>query len=197
IMGMNTCDVACDAVAEYSADIRGVSAGLGPFAVPKAGLPPPGGTMIFYPAEYTGDGTLGEYHVTAGTWGILNLDGGELGTPELVAWIENGYNGSIEIDPEEGCIWVDGTTGIRVALKKPMENKDEPMIFLIYDDAIQQGSNTLFRCVGFVLASITEVKLTGQDKYIGCQVEEICFLPDLITGGGSSSVNLRKIQLIQ
>jgi hypothetical protein len=48
-----------------------------------------------------------------------------------------------------------------------------------------------------VLATIREVKLTGQGKKITCQVEEICFLPDVITGGGSSSVNLRKIQLIQ
>jgi len=73
----------------------------------------------------------------------------------------------------------------------------DSIVIVIYDEVIGQGSNGLFRCVGFLRATLTEVRLTGHNEHISCRVEEIGILHDLISGGNHPSPNLLKVQLIK
>ena len=197
LLGLNSCDVAGAGTCEVTADIAGILAGMAPFAVPENGLVPPGSPMIFYPADGEDYDGLGDLTVAPGCWGLLNLDGGALGTDELVDWIENGYDDAIEIDPEVGYLWIDGTSGFRSALQSVMRSKiDGSMIVAIYDEVVGVGSGADFRCTGFVKVIIKEVALTGTNPHITCVVAEVGMLHDLIGGLGTPSLNILKIQLV-
>ena len=197
LLGINRCPVAGTGVAEVTSSIRGVLTGLAPFAVPEERLVPPGQEMVFYPADGEAYDGLGDVTVAPGCWGLLNLDGGALSTTELIEWIENGYNGLFEIS-EDGYIWIDGTSGFRAALQKPMRAKiGETLIMVVYDVVTGTGSNAQFRCVGFMRGTILEVKLTGKNERITCRVEQIGMLHGLVSGGNNNSPNILKIQLIR
>ncbi len=197
LVGVNACDVSGAAICEVTADINGILGGLSPFAVPEDRLVPPGGQIVFYPGDSEVHDGLGGVMLVPGAWGLLNLDGGALGTDELVDWIENGFEGTVRLDPETGYAWVNGTTGFRAALQNPMRAKiGDSLIVVIYDDVRGTGSNTNFRAVGFMRITITEVKLVGQGKHISCVVAEIGMFHDLIAGLGTASPNILKIQLV-
>ena len=191
-------DVTAAATAEVSDKIVGVSAGLGPFAVPKHRIPGLGEEMIFYPADPDAyDEGNGSDTVAPGCWGLLNLDGGDLGTTEIIDWLLNGYDEPLELDPEDGYTWVSGTSGFRAALQKPLVSIiGEPMIVLVYDELVGGGSNASFRCVEFMLLTITGCKLVGSDPYVTGRVDVVDTIHNLKTGDGNPSVNIRKIQLI-
>ncbi len=196
LLGMNTCDVAGTAVAEATANIRGVLIGLMPFAVPKDRLVGPGQSMVFYPCDGEAYNGLGDLTVVPGCFGLLNLDGGSLGTSELVDWIEHGFSMPFEVSPDDGYIWIDGTSGFRAALQQPMRDKiGQEIVLVVYDEVIGQGSNGVFRCVGFVRGVLTEVKLTGHNEHMSFTVSQIGLLHDMITGGDNPSPNILKIQL--
>lgn len=191
-------DVTAAATAEVSDKIVGVSAGLGPFAVPKHRIPDLGEEMIFYPADPDAyDEGNGSDTVAPGCWGLLNLDGGDLGTTEIIDWLLNGYDEPLELDPEDGYTWVSGTSGFRAALQKPLISIiGEPMIVLVYDELVGGGSNASFRCVEFMVLTITGCKLVGSDPYITGRVDVVDSIHNLKTGDGNPSINIRKIQLI-
>jgi hypothetical protein len=200
LIGVSGNDVHASAVAEVTANIRGVTVGLCPFAVPEwraleAGI---GGEIVFYPADGEDYDGLGDATIVPGCWGLLNLDGGELGTSELIEYIVNGYPAAFEVDSEDGYIWIDGTSGFRAALQDTMEQRmEEPLIVLLYDQVTGEGSNADFRCVGFMSVTITEVQLTGNNPHITCTIDETGTLYHLISGGGHPSLNILKIQLIE
>ncbi|MCK4375437.1 MAG: hypothetical protein KAX19_08915 [Candidatus Brocadiae bacterium] len=193
-------DVTAAATAEVSDNIVGVSAGLGPFAVPKHRIPGLGEEMIFYPADPDAyDEGNGWDTVAPGCWGLLNLDGGNLGTPELIDWIVNGYDGTIRKDPEQDSVWIDGTSGFRATIEDAMIQKiGKPMILLVYDQIVGVGATTDFRCVGFLRITVNSVQLKGTNNpHISATVEQVSSLHDVITGGGVPSVNIRKVQLVE
>jgi len=209
LIGMNSCAVTGTAVAEATSSIRGATAGLGvsPFACPasKAGTVnlDDGNTsndsIVFYPADGTQyDPNKGDQKVIPGCWGLLNLDGGSLGTPELVNWIENGYQGTIDIGSDGGT-WIDGTSGFRAGIQAAMNTViGKPIVVAVYDDVVGQGSNGLFHIIGFLRGTVELVHLTGKNAYLTFQVDgRSNNLTDLITGGSSTyqSPNILKIQL--
>jgi hypothetical protein len=200
LIGISGNDVHASAVAEVTANIRGVTVGLCPFAVPEwrvldAGI---GGEIVFYPADGEDYDGLGDASVVPGCWGLLNLDGGDLGTSELIDFIVNGYPAAFEVDSEDGYIWIDGTSGFRAALQDTMEQRiGDSLIVLLYDQVIGTGSNAEFRCVGFMSMTITEVQLTGNNPHMTCTIDETGTLYHLISGGGHPSFNILKIQLIE
>jgi hypothetical protein len=202
LVGHYTCDVATVAVAQANDQITGVLSGLSPFAVPLSRIQELLGDGVddldFYPADGEAYDGVADVSVAAGCWGLLNLDGGSSSTTELVDWIDNGYDGSVEIDPEVGSLWINGTSGFRAALESVMEQKiGEPMIVMVYDDIQGQGSNAEFRIVSFLRITITAVDLTGNSPAIWCNIEGLGSYHDLVTGGGSSSYNTSKVQLVQ
>ena len=196
LLGMDSCNVSGRAVAQATANIRGVLVGLSPFAVPKERLVPPGQNMVFYPADGAAYDGLGDVSVAPGCWGLLNLDGGDLSTPELVEWITNGYGETFEIS-DDGYIWIGGTSGFRAALQQPTRARiGDAMVMVVYDQVVGNGSNASFRCVGFMRGTILEVKFTGGNAHVTCRVEQTGLLHDLVSGGDHASPNILKIQLL-
>jgi hypothetical protein len=197
LIGMSTCDVATDAVAELTSSFTGVSEGCAPFAVPEESIGPPGTEMIFYPADGESYDGIGDATVAPGCWGLLNLDGGSLGTDELKYFIEHGYDGTFQMDPATGHVWIDGTSGFRAALQQVTQAKiGEELVMIIYDQVIGGGSNADFRAKGFLIAEITYVKFTGNNPHLKCQVVEKRILKHFIWGPGmGDSPNIEKVQL--
>ncbi|MGD2174712.1 MAG: pilus assembly protein TadG-related protein [Candidatus Brocadiaceae bacterium] len=199
LMGINACEVNASAVTQITFNIWGITKGLRPFAVPRSRVPGIGLEMVFYPADSDGyDDGLGQDTVVPGCWGLLNLDGGDLGSDELKEWIANGYDAPWRVDPDTGNIWVPGTSGFRATLDKPMNGAiGETFVMILYDDAIGEGSNGTFLCTGFLRATITGCKLVGNDPYISCRIAEIESLHDVLGGNGPGSPNICKVQLVQ
>ena len=197
LVGVTSCDVAGRAAAHVTANISGTVGGLGPFAIPIGRVVPPGESLAFYPADGDDYNGKGDVSIVPGCWGLLNLNGGALGTKEMVDWILNGYNEPFRI-PDGEELWVDGTSGFRVGLQKPMEERiGTSMTMVLYDMVIGAGSQASFRVVGFVRGIITEVDMTGKGAHLTMVVAEIGTYHDLIAGGTVISPNILKIELIE
>ena len=212
LLGVGSAEVSAGAVASLSGNIRGVT-GLSPFAIHQDSLAEPGEEMTFYPGgdgngngndngNGNGNGNAngngnGDDQTAPGNWGLLNLDGGSLGTPELREWILYGYDGEIIIG-EEGYVWIDGTTGWRATLESTINERiGEPMVFIIYDQVTGNGSNADYRCIGFLVATVTSCQLTGNNRHATCRVEEVTMVHNVLTGGSYTSPNMRKLQLVE
>ena len=102
---------------------------------------------------------------------------------ELVDWILNGYDGEIDIDPEEGLL-ITGTTGWRAALKSAIEERIGDTIFIcVYDDVWGEGSNATFHITRFLPIRLDLAQLTGKDRFIMGTVQVLATVPDGETGG--------------
>ena len=204
IIGISACEMSGTATCEVNPSIIGIVGNLSPFAVPEDRIPDPGEEMVFYPGGEPdpdapgGSGSApGQTMVVAGNWGLLNLDGGANTTNELRDWILNGFDGEFFIDPQ-GFSWVDGTPGFRVAIGNSVEERiGDQLAMVIYDEVLDQGSNAAYRCVGFVLATVTEVDLTGTNQHLTARIDRVAGIHDIVTGGTYTSPNLRKVQLIR
>jgi len=187
VMGLDSVNLQEHAVGAFETGINVIRSGLGPFAVEESLVVPPGQTMKIYWPDL----------IVPGCFGLLNLDSGSLGTPELEDWILNGYDGEVALGPD-GYLWINGTTGWRAALKDEVEARyNETMFICIYDQVTGTGSNTNFRVIGFAAVEILPTsKLTGNDPYIEARVERLVSVPDGETGGGPD-YNLCKVQLVE
>ena len=185
MMGMDSVNVQKHAVSNFETGIRVLRSGLGPFAVHEDVVVAPGETMKVYWPDM----------IVPGCFGLLNLDGGSLGTPELNDWILNGYDGEVALGPD-GYLWIQGTTGWRAALKSAVEERiGEIMFICIYDEVTGTGSNGLFRIIGFAAVRLTYCNLTGNNPYIDGILERVVSVPDGETGG--PMYNLCKVQLVE
>jgi hypothetical protein len=186
LLGMRSCNVAAAGTCEASGFIRGFLGGLRPFAVYEGNIAAIGQMMTFY--EHA--------KVEPGNFGLLDLNGGANGTPDLAQWIGYGYDGEVTLS-EDGYLWIDGDPGFRAALKNDIQAVwGEEIYIVVYDQVTGSGSNAHFRCIGFLGIVITSSDLTGKTKYITCRVTGMKSVHDVITGGSWSSPNLRKVQLV-
>jgi len=183
-LGVDSVSVQAPAVAALFQGVSTMWSGLAPLAIWEGDVAGPGEIMTIYD----------DNQVAPGVWGLLNLNGGSHGAPELEDWILNGYDGEITIDPDTGYLWIEGSPGLRVALKDELQDRiGETMIICVYDDVTGEGSNAQFRITKFLSITITEVKLTGKNKYVSARVETVVNVPDGETGGDAS--NLVKVSL--
>jgi Flp pilus assembly protein TadG len=199
VLGLPSLPLSSTATALVSYKITGIFEGLRPFAVPKDRIPPIGGTMVFYPGNSTSyNQGLGNDMVVPGCWGLLNLDGGDLSSSEIIDWIYNGYNGGIELNPSSNYVWIDGTSGFRATMNQPLQSiRGSTFIMCIYDQVVGSGSNGSFRIVGFLLATIIDSKLVGNNPYVKCQVSAIKTLHGVKVGPGNDDLNINKVLLVQ
>jgi len=190
LFGFDALTVSASAFASLSTDICGVRANLAPFAVYEGDVVAPGQTMTFYPGDSD--------DMAPGCFGLLNLDGGSFGTPEVTDWILNGYDKEIRIDPTTGYLWVDGGTGFRSAIKSAVEQRiGDEMIVCVYDQVTGTGHNADFRVISFMALTITDCRLTGNNKYIEGRVEDLTATGDVIAGeSGTESPNLARVRLV-
>jgi hypothetical protein len=186
-MGLDAVNVDKSAVCTYESGVSIVRSGLGPFAVDESVLVPPGETMKIYWPDL----------IVPGCFGLLNFDGGDLATGELIDWIESGYDGEISLEPD-GCLYIDGTTGWRAALKQSvLDRMNETMLICVYDEVSGEGSNGLFRVTGFIGVKLTYAKFTANDPYVEAVVERLVSVADCEIGTGVPLYNLCKVQLVE
>jgi len=188
LAGVNSVNVSAAGLCSLSAGIRTIrnNSNLMPFAVYEGDVVQAGQTMVIYDHG----------QVAPGNFGLLNFDGGSMGTPELWDWILHGYPGEVSIDPDVGYAWIDGECGFRTAIRSAIEQRiGDGVIVCVYDDVTGQGANARFRIVRFMGVVLTGCHLTGQDKYIEARVEELVNVPDGEPGG--SETNLCLIKLVQ
>lgn len=163
---------------------------LFPFAVHEDDVAPPGQSMVLYPGSVK----------APGNFGLLNLNGGDLGTDELQAWILNGYPGEVTIDPDTGLI-INGDTGWRAALAASVEQRMGDIVFVcVYDQVTEEGSNSEFRIVRFLAIRLMEIVGKGAGgqgamDYINVVVQYVASVPDGETDD-SIDDNLVKISLV-
>jgi len=189
LVGIQTAQVSAAAVSNSSTGVRTIrnSTDLAPFAVYDGDVVAPGEVMTIYDHG----------QVAPGNFGLLNYDGGSLGTPELWDWILNGYQGEVTIDPGVGYTWISGECGFRSSIKDAIQQRiGEMVIVCVYDQITGQGSNAVFRIIRFLAVTLTDCKLTGKDPYIKARVERLVNVPDG-EGGGPSGDNVCVIKLVQ
>ena len=188
LMGVDTLSVTGQAECETDTKVMTVNSDLSPFAVYEGDIVPAGQTMTFYEHE----------QVVPGCYGLLDFNGGAHGTPELREWILYGYDGGLTIDPELGYIWVGGDPGFRASLKSALEERlGDPLVVCVYDQVTGQGSNAQFRVTAFLGITLTDFKLTGNNKYIRALVMGMYRIFDAQTGNVGNSPNVYKIQLVR
>ena len=148
-------------------------------------------------------------HIAPGNWGWLDLNGGANGASEQKEWIENGYDGVIELDETRGgrpCTFIEGTPGVRRALNhKFREICGQDITLCVFDEVTAPegkkpaGANTLFRIVGFLSMNFTNIVPgeRGSDILLGT-FNGIQPVHHFRTGeGGSPHGNICVINLVQ
>jgi hypothetical protein len=197
VLGVQDCDVQARAGVAIEGNVRGVRIGLSPFAVPEEKLVPPGQEMTFYPAGDDESKGKGEGQTAAGNWGLLDLNGGSNGVPDLRNWILCGYDGEFDLG-EDGYLWVDGNPGFKATLESEINQRiGDQLIMVIYNDVTGNGANCQYRCVGFLLSTIISCDLNGNDAHATCRVDEVSNVADLIFGGSYESPNIRRVRLAE
>lgn len=191
LFGLNTADVSAHATSSIDSNIVGVRGNLAPFAVYEGDLPPIGDSVTIYDHE----------QLAPGCFGLLNVDGSKnVGSSIYKEWIAGGYQETFELDPEVGHEWVYGGTGFRSALKSALNGRvGDELTVCVYDQVSPDatGTNTKFRVVSFARVTLTDVRLTGNNKYVRARLEEVTNLHDVIVGNTGESPNICKLRLRQ
>jgi len=186
LLGLHSMEAQARAVARFRPKC------LIPFCIYELDVGNPGDTLTLY------DSNL----VTPGVFGLLDFDGGENATSDQVAWVTNGYQGPINIDPVTGNLVVEGNTGWVAALEGPVGDHvqaGDTVVACVYNAVSGTGANTIFEIVGFV-----ELVLTAQGKenidgnptkYVAAQV-----VGEYVPGTGEtvgSMSGFMKLQLVR
>ncbi len=188
VVGLADVELRRSAVAGIGTNIRTVYEGLSPFAIYEDDVPALGEPMTIYPIS----------EPVPGCFGLLNLDGGSLGTPEIIDWILNGYDGGFTIDPVDGYTFFEGSPGFRAAIEGAVQQRiGEVLTVCVYDEVTGQGANAHFRLVRFLALTIMECDLTGGDQHIDTRIEYLTPIHDAAVGGSTTSPNLYRVQLVQ
>jgi len=198
LVGRETQAMRVEAISRAATGVGTIRGGLRPFAIPASVLEGVelGETFVFQlphgPWQELWDGD----ELSPGNFGLLNLGGGALSTSELACYILHGYPGELSIDPQTGCVWIEGQCGVRASVQGEVESLvGEPVLVCVYDQVEGQGANARFRVVWFASVTILEVQLSGTDKYIRMQLDRLTPVPDCELGGPPS--NVCKVQLVE
>ena len=188
VLGLHTADVSAQATSAIDTNISGVRGNLAPFAVHEGSIPGLGETVTIYDQD----------KFAPGCFGLLNLDGGSFGTSTVKDWIRNGYPETVELDSDTGHRWVPGGTGFRSAIKSAVNARiGDELTVCVYDTVTGNGHNASFRVVSFARVTLTEVRLTGKNKYVKARLEAVTNLHDAIVGNAGESPNICKLRLRQ
>jgi hypothetical protein len=154
-----------------------------PFAIYEDDITPPGTTVTLYDDNV----------IVPGVFGLLDFDGGENSTDDLVDWIDNGYGGELWIDPAVGYLLVEGNPGFVDALGKPVGDHvsvGDVVVACVYSEVWSGGANTTFKVIGFVPLVITE---QGKEKVDGVMTKYIraTILGAYFVGSGNTAGSMQ------
>ena len=93
---------------------------------------------------------------TPGNWGVLDLDGGSNSTAVTQGWINNGYDGVLQVPST-----IDGDPGIPSPAFDLTAIIGQPIVVPIFANATDTGQNAQFSIVGVVGIVIEEATLNG------------------------------------
>ena len=91
-----------------------------------------------------------------GNWGVLDFDGGANRTPDLQAWINNGYPGRVSIGQE-----FNGDPGIPSPALQMNTVVGRTITVPVFDQMRLQGSTSIFRVSSFVTMDVISERLNG------------------------------------
>lgn len=145
--------------------------GLVPLTVLEDDVAPTGQQFVLY----------NETETVPGNCGLLDFNGGQNSSTETVDWLQNGYDGSFDIDQETGYITSEGSPGLKSVAKKPINyhiKEQDTVTACIYSSVTDQGATAYYTVVGFVavrldaitmdkkVEEIVSVTATTKSKYI-------------------------------
>jgi hypothetical protein len=118
----------------------------------------------------------------SGNWGLLNLDGGPNGTPELREWIEGGYDeefGGTDTCEDADIECTEGTPGFRNSLTGSLEFiLGEKIVIPVFDSVSGSGSNAMYHVQGFISVQVCGWRLNGSAVTdVGEGLADACYDP--------------------
>jgi hypothetical protein len=102
----------------------------------------------------------------SGNWTVLDFNGGSSSNSETQGWIADGYNEPVSV----GDI-VYGTPGAPATSLKFDVIVGKSIIFPMFTTPISQGSNARYKIVGFAMAKVISVRLTGPTTQRGLTLQ--------------------------
>ncbi|MFW5923829.1 MAG: hypothetical protein ACOCSQ_05560 [Planctomycetota bacterium] len=141
--------------------------GLAPFAVYEEDLASIGSEMTFY----------NDKELAPGVFGMLNFDGGNESASDLKEWTADGWDEKVIIDPDDGYVKFDGSTGLKSSISQPAGDHIETgdvVVGCVYSNVEGKSGDASFYVTGFVSMTITEQKLVDEEyEYIKGRVEGV------------------------
>jgi hypothetical protein len=132
------------------------------------------------------------HDLSAGNFGLLDLNGGSNSNTETESWIENGYDQTFVIPEATGYVYIEGDPGISGGSLNGAINSrlGDRLLFPVFDEVTEQGANTDFRVVDLVGGTIWSFKLTGasSQRYINVEVDDFS-ASNVIVGSPSAPEN--------
>ena len=91
----------------------------------------------------------------SGAFGLVDLNGGSNGVPELADWIQNGYNGYLGLGPYQSDPGAKFNAGpVRSALDSRLGTE---LLFPVYDGTSGGGANATYNVIGWVAFHLTGI----------------------------------------
>jgi hypothetical protein len=179
-----------DADEQTSATARFRHPGLMPFAVKESAVGVPGTALVMY------SDTL----AAPGNCGLLDYNGGENSAADISAWTSGGYDGWFYIDPTIGYLDVEGTTGLKSMVVKPLDTHisvGDELVICLYSSVTGVGAGAIFRVIGYAGVRVTGYTLskTGEIASVGATV-----LSKYIVATGETEgpmANFMSLQLVE
>jgi hypothetical protein len=94
-----------------------------------------------------------------GAFGLVDLNGGSNGDPEIAGWIDSGYEGYVglgDFESDTGAKF--NSSAIDAALSDRLGTE---LLFPVYDTLSDQGSNAEYDVIGWVAFHLTSFDATG------------------------------------
>lgn len=165
--------------------------GLAPLSVYEPDVPGKGGSFTLYNDTETAPGNCG----------ILDFNGGENSLDEARDWLYYGYFGHFAIDPQTGYITLSGSTGLKSALKKPINyhiQEGDTVVACVYRSISGQGDGVTYEIVGFVAAVIDNITLDKKgDEIISVSAHTVSSYEPGTGNTEGSMRNFMKLQLME
>ena len=133
--------------------------GLMPLSVREEDIPESGHQFILY----------NDTETVPGNCGLLDFNGGQNSASETTEWLQNGYHGPFDIDPDTGSIVSEGTPGLKSVAKKPIRyhiTEGDTVTACVYSSVTEQGANASYNIVGFVAVRLDAITTDKKDDEI-------------------------------
>lgn len=131
--------------------------GLVPISVYEPDVPAKGQSFTLYNDTETAPGNCG----------LLNFDGGSESLDKLRNWLDYGYHGDFDIEPDSESITIDGSTGLKSALARSFRDHiaaGSVLVTCVYRSVSGVGSGVTYEIVGFAAVIVEEVTMDKKEE---------------------------------